>query len=278
SIAESSVWYVIAAWAGPKEFCMVRFGLGEYDEEIFSFRESGPCNGGGWEVPSTGWPGAHEGILIIHADHWWGDYVPVYWFGGYGYYEGQIPLSIDENEGFGGFTSCQGMPSLYHATCFGALGVFTAGADCYHSGDLHACCVGETCSLISQDDCDHLGGAWYPHIYCNPNPCLLTAAEDDARLSDGMYISSSTPNPFEHSSNIYYEIPSGTDESAVSLRVYDPSGRLIRTLVTAKKISGRHAASWNGLNDAGELVPAGVYFYQLHWHGRCATTRVLLLR
>ncbi|MFC1573297.1 right-handed parallel beta-helix repeat-containing protein [Candidatus Eisenbacteria bacterium] len=274
----SSIWYVIAAWDRPREFCSVQFGLGAYDEDIFAFRDTGPCSGGGLEVPSNGWPGAYEGTLVVHQDHWSGNYVPVYWFAGYGYYEGRIPLSIDETQGFGGFTSCDGTPVSYDAMCFGALGVFTSGSACYHSGDLHACCVNDICSLISQVECGDLGGDWYPQcITCDPNPCLLTTVEEEALSPHRLYISPSTPNPFAHSSSIRYEVPDDSEDRFVKLRVFDPSGRLIRTLVSREKAPGQHAGVWNGVNDAGAPVPAGIYFYHLEWSGRSVTRRVLLV-
>jgi len=46
----------------------------------------------------------------------------------------------------------------------------------------------------------------------------------------------------------------------VAIRIYDVSGRLVRTLVDQRVEPGRHEAVWNGRNDRGEPVGSGVYF------------------
>ena len=50
---------------------------------------------------------------------------------------------------------------------------------------------------------------------------------------------------------------------SVSLKVYDNIGRLVRTLAVGKANPGNYTAVWNGMNDAGARVPAGVYFVTL---------------
>ena len=49
----------------------------------------------------------------------------------------------------------------------------------------------------------------------------------------------------------------------VSLRVYDVSGRLVRTLVDGEKGAGYHTAVWDGRDDAGTEVASGVYFCRM---------------
>jgi len=65
------------------------------------------------------------------------------------------------------------------------------------------------------------------------------------------------PNPFNPVTKIAYHVPR---ESEVTVRVYDVTGRLVTTLVDGVVEPGRHAAIWNGTNDAGESVGSGVYF------------------
>ncbi len=65
------------------------------------------------------------------------------------------------------------------------------------------------------------------------------------------------PNPFNPVTQIAYQVP---HESAVSIRIYDVSGRLVRTLVDRVTDPGRHVAVWDGSNDSGGSVGSGVYF------------------
>jgi parallel beta-helix repeat protein len=65
------------------------------------------------------------------------------------------------------------------------------------------------------------------------------------------------PNPFNPLTTIAYEVPQA---SAVTITVYDISGRLVTTLVEGTVDPGRHSVIWDGRNDHGESVGSGVYF------------------
>jgi hypothetical protein len=86
----------------------------------------------------------------------------------------------------------------------------------------------------------------------------------------------SYPNPFGETTTIRYMLPRA---AGVSLRVYDVSGRVVRTLVDARSVSaGEHAVHWNGDNDSGGTVASGVYFYRMEAGPYVETRRMVLLR
>jgi flagellar hook assembly protein FlgD len=64
----------------------------------------------------------------------------------------------------------------------------------------------------------------------------------------------------------------------VTLRVYDVSGRLVRTLVDGRQPEGVATATWDGRNDGGGRVASGVYFYRLEAGDTRATRRMVLLK
>ncbi|NIM19397.1 MAG: hypothetical protein GTO51_03345 [Candidatus Latescibacteria bacterium] len=68
------------------------------------------------------------------------------------------------------------------------------------------------------------------------------------------------PNPFNPTARVSYEV---NGRKHVSIRVYDVSGRLIRTLVNETKSAGKHQVVWNGRNSAGETVSTSVYFFKM---------------
>jgi hypothetical protein len=49
----------------------------------------------------------------------------------------------------------------------------------------------------------------------------------------------------------------------VMIRVYDVSGRLVRTLADRHFTAGEHDVLWDGVDDAGKASPRGVYFTQV---------------
>lgn len=81
------------------------------------------------------------------------------------------------------------------------------------------------------------------------------------------------PNPFNPETVIPYDTGKG---GRVSLRVFDASGRLVRTLVDASLPPGSYRARWNGKNDRGATVASGRYFYRLAV-GKTVRTRAMTL-
>jgi len=68
------------------------------------------------------------------------------------------------------------------------------------------------------------------------------------------------PNPFNPRTMIEYSLPKTSD---VKLTVYNVNGREIRGLVQGQKDAGNHSAVWNALDENGNAVSSGVYFYQI---------------
>ncbi len=84
------------------------------------------------------------------------------------------------------------------------------------------------------------------------------------------------PNPFNPMTDISFTLPR---EEEVSLRIFDLSGRLVRTLVQQDRLAaGLHRITWNGRNDRDRLVPSGVYFYRLDFGDQVQTKRMMLVR
>ena len=70
----------------------------------------------------------------------------------------------------------------------------------------------------------------------------------------------------------------GRGDESVLVALYDVRGRRVRAL-SAKASAGATglAVTWDGADDAGRAVPAGLYFARARWGGEEATTRVVRL-
>jgi hypothetical protein len=81
------------------------------------------------------------------------------------------------------------------------------------------------------------------------------------------------PNPFQTRTALAYDLP---QQGRVSLRIYDISGRLVRSLIAGEvQAAGHHAAEWDGRDDAGTATVAGLYFGRLE-AGRVSDVRRLV--
>jgi hypothetical protein len=69
------------------------------------------------------------------------------------------------------------------------------------------------------------------------------------------------PNPFRPATEILFEL---AGPSRVELRIFDVSGRLVRRLVSGEVLpGGPRRVRWDGLDESGARLRAGVYFYRL---------------
>lgn len=68
------------------------------------------------------------------------------------------------------------------------------------------------------------------------------------------------PNPFRSSTTIRLRLGSRGD---VWLAIFDLGGRYVRTLLRGSLGTGESSVTWNGLSDAGQRVPSGLYFCRL---------------
>jgi hypothetical protein len=93
--------------------------------------------------------------------------------------------------------------------------------------------------------------------------------------SPGLQLAQSFPNPTRGASRIPFSLPRS---GRVSLKVYDPAGRVVATLVDAVLPAGPHAATWGGEVAPGRRVPGGVYFYRLETPAGSLSKRMIVLR
>jgi len=64
----------------------------------------------------------------------------------------------------------------------------------------------------------------------------------------------------------------------VRLELFDIAGRRVRTLAGGAMAPGPHSALWDGRDQHGQRVGAGVYFLRLTTPSRTFTARVAALK
>jgi hypothetical protein len=84
-----------------------------------------------------------------------------------------------------------------------------------------------------------------------------------------------TPNPFNENTLISYGSTMSINRS--SLKIYDSEGRLVRELdIPANRKAG--VISWNGRDQKGTTLGAGVYFCELKVNDNCRTEKIVRVR
>jgi flagellar hook assembly protein FlgD len=63
----------------------------------------------------------------------------------------------------------------------------------------------------------------------------------------------------------------------VLLKIFNPLGQEIRTLINTTLAAGYHEVKWDGKNDLGQPVSPGIYLYQLKAGDFHAVKKMILL-
>lgn len=110
-------------------------------------------------------------------------------------------------------------------------------------------------------------------------------AEDDGQPGDDNLanksipteykLSQNYPNPFNPETTIEYALPK---TAFVTLKIYDMLGQEVRTLVNEFQQTGVKSVNWDGKNDDRQLVPSGIYIYQIVAGEFAKSARLLLLK
>jgi hypothetical protein len=115
--------------------------------------------------------------------------------------------------------------------------------------------------LVEQTDCAH----W--RVLFETGPVTVPTAS--------IALEPNYPNPFNPVTMITYSV---FERGRVTLRIYNVSGRLVRTLFDDEQAPGAHVIEWNGLDDGGHPVSSGTYFCRLTAGRESAAHKILLVR
>jgi hypothetical protein len=83
------------------------------------------------------------------------------------------------------------------------------------------------------------------------------------------------PNPFNPVTTIELSL---AGSSRVRLRIFDPQGRIVRTLADSDLGPGVWRFVWNGVSEDGRVCSSGIYFYSVESDRIRETKKMILLR
>ena len=143
-----------------------------------------------------------------------------------------------------------------------------------------ACCLPDNlCVEMTEGECLGAGGRFlrnYPS--CVDVDCEVAGVGEGGLLPGGKValLRPSYPNPFNPGTNIQFELGRALP---VRLTVYDLAGRRIRELYHSPlQDEGSHSVYWNGRDDGGRSVSAGVYFCRMNAGGTISSIRMALIK
>jgi hypothetical protein len=122
--------------------------------------------------------------------------------------------------------------------------------------------------------------AWNTYHYrvavVEPDGTEMASQAVTVRMRTSAYtLTHGQPNPFSASTSFQYTLPRS---GPVTVRVYDVRGALVATLEDAVRAEGVHTVSWDGRDNAGNVVSGGTYFVKLHAPDADLTRKIVLIR
>ncbi len=83
------------------------------------------------------------------------------------------------------------------------------------------------------------------------------------------------PNPFRDDATLAFAT---SHAGPVRLAIFDLTGRLVRTLVNEQRAAGTYRETWNGTDNSGHRLQAGLYYVQLTAPQFSRSRKLLMLR
>ena len=139
--------------------------------------------------------------------------------------------------------------------------------------------AGDTLSVrfrFTSDEADVAEG-----VYIDDVAVIVTDIPTDTSVHDAdgglpqIFLQQNHPNPFSPSTLISFSLMMGGE---VELAVYNIQGRLIRTLAEGYRPAGEYEVAWDGADEYGIDVAAGVYLYRLRLDELEETRKMILVR
>ena len=108
----------------------------------------------------------------------------------------------------------------------------------------------------------------WPYIFVGEAPDRQGTGPDQSSLRQ---VSSFSPGPVK-----VRFLVSGMGH--VNVRVFDQSGRVVRSLVSGTFSPGSHEVTWDGRNARGRAIPSGAYFFRLETGDMQVSMKFVLLQ
>ena len=107
-------------------------------------------------------------------------------------------------------------------------------------------------------------------VFKSTNGGNVFVSQISSNIPQRFSLSQNYPNPFNPTTKINFDLK---NSAFALLRVYDITGREVRTLVNEKLSAGSYSYDFNAVE-----LPSGVYFYQLQTDGFIETKKMILLK
>jgi hypothetical protein len=88
----------------------------------------------------------------------------------------------------------------------------------------------------------------------------ITVVDGEPELPTEFALQQNYPNPFNGETVIQFSLP---QRETVDIAIFNLKGQMVRKLAAQSYAAGTHRVAWDGRDTAGQLLPSGLYLYQM---------------
>jgi flagellar hook assembly protein FlgD len=103
----------------------------------------------------------------------------------------------------------------------------------------------------------------------------ITSVETQTDNSSTVSIKGNTPNPFDNTTDIMFELNRITD---VEVTISNELGIPVLKATISNPNLGLNHFQWNGKTKDNEQLPSGIYYFSVKTNYDCKTSKLLLIR
>jgi len=138
---------------------------------------------------------------------------------------------------------------------------------------------GASCVLATHidddNDLDILGTAQFANEIAWWENSLITGIEASDSFEVNSHEIHCYPNPFQFSSKINCKL---SENAQVLIEIFDSKGQRMKMLLDEYQVSGKHCVIWDGKDDNGQTIPAGLFFCTITIGGKTSFNKIILIR
>jgi hypothetical protein len=105
-----------------------------------------------------------------------------------------------------------------------------------------------------------IGSIGYKNISGISFSPVVTSVKDKNPIPLTFNLMQNYPNPFNPSTIIEYSVPKAAN---VKITVYNILGDVVSVIINSFRDAGNYRITWNAIDESGNKVSSGVYFYEL---------------
>ena len=104
---------------------------------------------------------------------------------------------------------------------------------------------------------------------------LLSESDNDTYLPNRFDLKQNYPNPFNPLTNISFNVP---QYGEIIITIVNIEGKVINNLINDKFYPGKYSVIWDGTDKNGNIVPSGIYYYQMQTNNFIKSKKLVLIK